>query len=51
MYKINLCGKFILGKKKKLEKHSEEEINNAVHTASYGYMTRNRLNKELKGKL
>lgn len=47
---INNQNIFHTDKRIKQEKHTEEEINNAVQTAS-GYMTRNRLKKELKSKL
>lgn len=40
-----------LGKKKKSDEHSVEDINNAVLTASNGYMTRRRFQEQLESKL
>lgn len=40
---------FIFLDKNKICKHSQEVINNAILTSSNGYMTRNRLKKQLTG--
>lgn len=47
---ISLIFFLLEGKRKKINKSSQEDITNAVLTSSNGYMTRNRLKKELTGK-
>lgn len=47
---INLVFAHFLDKRKKSIKHSQSEINNAVLTAQNGYMTRNKLKKQLTSK-